>query len=211
MRPARSRGRLVVIAGLAVGVLIAPALANAFPDWSGPYSSKSDSNCTSEYWVDPVTLLFEGDEAHAANVARAFEVHLGWYNQSGGGQRLRVKYNSTQYTCKYMDEQRANGCGTCTRTHARLWHVPASGGANHKVAATPHHEDWITLRFCHAVDENGPNGSGFDRGRQAVANGFEANGHSREHQYWGNTRNFRQCDGGLAGSNGNGVKIGMSH
>ncbi|MGH2989056.1 MAG: hypothetical protein ACRDMA_04215 [Solirubrobacterales bacterium] len=197
-----------------LGVLVAPALAEGFPDWSGPYSSQGDSpNCVSSDWVDPVTLLFEGGEAHAANVARAFEVHLGWFNQSGGGQRLRVKVNATQYSCKFMDAQRANGGSTSARTHARLWHVPASGGANHQVAATPHHEDFVLTCIPprHAVDKNGPNGSGFDRGRQAVANAFEANRHSRQHQSWGNTRNFRQCDGDLAGSNGNGVKIGMGH
>ena len=206
------RGRLVAIASLALGALIAPALAHgSFPNWSAPYSSKSGSDCVSSAWVDPVTMVFEGDEAHAPNVARAFGRHLGWGNQSGSAQRLYVKESAVpSYQCKGMDEQRANGCGTCTRTHARLWRIPASSGANKKVAATPHHEDWVW--YCgHAVDANGSNGSGFDKGRHAVARGFELNGHSRQNHNWGNTRNFKQCDGDWAGSNGVGVSIGMGH
>lgn len=206
------RSRVVVVAMSAAALAIAawPTLSSGFPNWSAPYASRPGYDCVSTAWVDPVGVVFEGDEARHQNVARAFEVHLGWYDNSGEGQALYVKYVQGGYLCVLLDHQRANGGGPQGRHHIRLWHIPASTGPDKKVAGTPHHEDWV-FPCGHAVDANGPNGSGFDRGRQAVRDAFASVGHAVDHREWGNTRNFKQCDNEWAGSNGGGVNIGMGH
>jgi hypothetical protein len=59
-------------------------------------------------------------------------------------------------------------------------------------------------QYCgHAVDANGPSGSGFDQGRREVRIRVgDAAGHSWYTQNWGNTNNFQQCDGDWARSDG---------
>lgn len=113
-----------------------------------------------------------------------------------------------------------SNCGTCTRYHIRLWNVPAAENPL-KSVGDAHHEDWVNWApwnpcgfpgsGSHAVDANGSDGSGFDQGRRATRNGFAAAGHDTSVEYWGNTRNFEQCDNDMAGSNGNGAIIGVWH
>ena len=68
-----------------------------------------------------------------------------------------------------------------------------------------HHEDLIW--YCgHAVDKGGGSSglaSGFDQGRQAIDQGLAGSHTFGGTTYWGNTRQFKQCDGDYAGSNGN--------
>jgi hypothetical protein len=68
-----------------------------------------------------------------------------------------------------------------------------------------HHEDFVW--YCgHAVDKGGlSNGlsSGFDQGRRAIYDAFHGVHDCAGATYWGNTREFKQCDGDYAGSNGN--------
>lgn len=212
------RRRLVLATAVLVGLLsgaMLPAVADSFPDWSAPYSAKPGYGCSNTVWKDPVTVVFNGDEARAPNTARAVEQHLGWTNQDGGSQSLLVKdklsSGSWVYLCNALDEQRANGGSVSTRKHIRLWRIPASSGDSMKVAATPHNEGYNILKcLSHFVFRNDPtDGSGFDQGRRSIQNGFSS--HSQSTTNWGNTRSFQQCDGGWAGSNGTGVVISMGH
>lgn len=58
----------------------------------------------------------------------------------------------------------------------------------------------------------GAAGSGFDWGRRELAQKLFDGGHtSQQNQYWGNTANFKQCDGDYAGSAGTGVLIPNNH
>ena len=54
----------------------------------------------------------------------------------------------------------------------------------------------------HAVDANGPGGSGFDQGRDALEAAFVAAGHVTSRAWWGNTQSLKQCDGDFAASDG---------
>lgn len=178
---------------------------------SGNYSKQSGcpSNGSS---LDPVGVVFFGSTGHAAGAAAAVEQHAGWSVSGGGSQGLNVHQGNGNYACKGTDHQRANG--TLSRFHVRLWFVNAtSGQSTMKSVGTPHHEDFVTSPPCgHAVDSNGPTGSGFDWGRRKLSEEMFDGGHTgQQNQYWGNTANFRQCDGDLAGSSGTGVLIPNNH
>jgi hypothetical protein len=58
-----------------------------------------------------------------------------------------------------------------------------------------------------AVDANGSDGSGFDQGRCELGSSFNRQGFPIDHGNWGNTQNFKQCDGDWAGSDGTGNRI----
>lgn len=129
------------------------------------------------------------------------QTHAGWSNTSGGTQ-----YFSDHGNCYSQHTQRASGCGACGRYHIRIrgQHEDASLGWTATGAA--HHEDWVlTCNYGaggHAVDANGPNGSGFDQGRAQLSNAMSIGGHSYYYSWWGNTQNFQQCDNDYAGSDG---------
>ena len=67
-----------------------------------------------------------------------------------------------------------------------------------------HHEDLVLVPIpCgHAVDSNGPSGSGFDQGRNELERRFAVPGHPTSRVWWGNTQSFKQCDGDYAASDG---------
>lgn len=145
----------------------------------------------------------------AAAAARNTRVHAGWSNTSGGTQSLYVTAAPGLLTCQSMKYQRASGAWS--RFHVRFWRVPESSGSSKLVPAGAHHEDFVWSCPGHAVDSNGPTGSGFDWGRRELVDRFQAGGHWAEGKWWGNTRNFKQCDGDWAGSDGIGVVIGNNH
>ena len=174
----------------------------------------SASDCTPNTAVDPVGIVFHGSQAHAEGAAKAVQHHAGWNVTGGGSQGLWVHQGNQNYQCRGTDHQRANG--TFSRFHIRLWFVDATFNNNvRKSVGTPHHEDFVTNTIppCgHAVDQNGPTGSGFDWGRRKVSDEMWDGGHTgQQNQYWGNTANFKQCDDGYAGSNGVGVTIPVNH
>ncbi len=123
------------------------------------------------------------------------------------------------------------------RYHVRLWFIPSSQNAEErKTVGTPHHEDWIDWNkgignHCkgvldvevlgidlaglgsHAVDKGGVGtgeDSGFDQGRQELRRSFENTRHNVKSEVWGNDERIEQCDEDKAGSNGNGIVIGMN-
>jgi hypothetical protein len=177
-----------VVAFLAALALAAPAHA----DFSSSHYTYSSCGGGA---VDPVNIVFYGSTAYASNAAAHMEHHSGWSNTSGSSQ---VFY--THGYCRGMSTQRASG--TYSRYHLRFfqtYHRDAKG--RYETVADAHHEDWIW--YCgHAVDSNGPGGSGFDQGRWRVYDLLVTRHHWGGYQNWGNTRSFRQCDGDYAGSAG---------
>lgn len=185
-----------------VALVLVPAAAHSFPWFSDPYTG-SGSSCGGA--VDPINLVWKGTNAWADDVARNIEVHAGWTDTSGSTQSIHVPSGGG---CRSMDRQRASAGSTSTRYHIRLWRVTGTDGADKLVIGDAHHEDFVW--YCgHAVDSNGSNGSGFDQGRRRLVDAFST--HYEEGNWWGNTRNFQQCDGDWAGSDGIGVKIGNDH
>lgn len=199
--------KLTYIILACTALAVAPAQAYAFPWFSGEYTI-GGSNCA-ENLKDPVNAVFKGNRGAAA-AARNTVVHTGWSNTSGGTQSLWVvKDAGPVWTCQAMKYQRASG--SWSRFHVRYWRVPESSGDSKLSPATPHHEDFVVSCPGHAVDSNGPTGSGFDWGRRELVDKFQNGGHTAEGKWWGNTQNFKQCDDDWAGSDGVGVVIGNNH
>lgn len=188
-------------------VCLVPVARAAVPDYTGPYT-QSGSSCGAG--IDPITMVWRGPDAYAQNVSGQVHYHTGgyWDNTSGSSQWLWVKDQNNNNSCREMNFQRASGA--YTRIHVRMWYIPLSCCDNKKTTGDPHHEDW-KISCGHAVDQNGSNGSGFDVGRQTIRNNFASGGHYVDTEYWGNTQNFEQCDGGWAGSNGYGALISVYH
>lgn len=193
--------RPILLAAAFLAALLVPSALLAHFD-SGLYSHRS-SDCESR--SDPITIVFYkyGGADRANNHVR---FHTGWGGGTGGGQHFASHGNCSPGT-------RHAESGTLTRFHIRMratYHGDATWGTT--TTATPHHEDWvITCNYGfggHAVDKGGVSQetqwSGFDQGRKRI---FEAlygkNGHTFAGSVnWGNTREFKQCDGDYAGSNG---------
>lgn len=119
----------------------------------------------------------------------------------------------THSTCYAMDGQRADGGILSSRNHFRYKGVHYDPGLGWTSIADAHHEDLIqppspcsNVSPKHAVDSNDePGGSGFNQGRSNVTNKvFAGTSHmSGSYQIWfGNTMPRRQCDGGIAWSDG---------
>ena len=192
------RHALPFVAMLVVGVAALVAAGDAAAHWlSYPYSLRS---CPASYrdQSDPVTVLFVG-EGWALRSLNHIEFHTGWDNESGPSQRFQ-----SHGECGDMHGQRGSGGLFSSRWHVRVRrtaHADATYGTTS--LATPHHEDFVW--YCgHAVDKNGAEGSGFDQGRRRLARLMaESIFHDESGlRYWGNDRDFKQCDGDWAGSNG---------
>jgi hypothetical protein len=198
---------LVALSALGAALVLSTQARGLGLGFSGEYTF-GGGGCPANNHSDPVNILFRGPWANAATSAAQTTWHTTWTNQSGSTQWLWVHTGNNNYDCRAMNYQRASGSGT--RYHVRYWWIPASGGDNKKTAASAHHEDFV-FPCGHAVDSNGPNGSGFDQGRWEVRSRFINGGHFVDSEYWGNTANFQQCDDDWAGSNGNGVLISIYH
>lgn len=104
-----------------------------------------------------------------------------------------------------MHSQRASACGACARYHIRVRGQHSDTTLGYTATGDAYHEDWVASCLpsgWHAVDSNGPSGSGFDQGRGQLSNAMYMGGHYYYYAWWGNTQNFRQCDGDYAGSDG---------
>jgi hypothetical protein len=212
----------VCLASVVASVLLVGAAAHAgFPDMSRPYTQSTDGDCIDDA-IDPINILFIGGRAGVDGVANNFAQHDPIYGPGQGStQRLqrRISDSPLDYRCHTQDAQRANGATDETRHHVRLWFIPASSGSDTKTVGDGHHEDWREWPACgdyptdgdHAVDANGSNGSGFDKGRRRIRDQFADGGHYVENPYWGNDHPFQQCDGEWASSNGNGARIWVGH
>jgi hypothetical protein len=189
---------------------------------SGDYTF-GNANCEGSK-SDPVGVIFRGKHAGPSNVSTYVTDEAGWgWTENDGAQGLLVHQADGSYQCRATDASNAQHSvyGLNSRFHVRLWYVPGSaGGGEVKTVGTPHHEDWITaspFNHCrgatgvgsHAVDKGGVNqalSSGFDQGRHELR-GWLGRRHAWESENWGNTAEFEQCDGDMAGSDGYGVII----
>ena len=189
----------MLVAAIAA-LLAGPATAHF--DASSKYTHRG-CPATFQNRVDPINVVFTtwGTWGRAAN---QIESHAGWTDTSGSAQSF-VDHGS----CFPMHAQRASGSGSRFHVRVRGQHSDATLGW----AATgdAHHEDLVLFPIpCgHAVDSNGPSGSGFDQGRNALEAWFADAGHPTHRVWWGNTASFKQCDGAYAGSDGWTVYIGL--
>lgn len=194
----------------AAAALAVPAAADGH--FSAGFYSHSRSDCASR--TDPITVIFYG-EATAARTLNHVAFHTGWSGGATGGNQ----YFATHGICYPSFGERYDGTVE-DRFHIRAqktYHGDATWGTT--TMSTPHHEDWVTWIWTdcasngfgnHAVDKGGVDKggglqSGFDQGRTAIYNAFYGrSGHEYGGlSYWGNTQEFKQCDGDWAGSHGN--------
>jgi hypothetical protein len=190
--------RIVVLAALATGVagaLVAARLAPAHFDPADPYTH-AECPASSANRVDPINVVFTGWGTWGRAVSQ-IESHLGWTATSGSAQSF-----ADHGRCYAMHAQRASGHGSRFHVRVRGQHKDAELGWT--ATGDAHHEDLVTFPVpCgHAVDSNGPGGSGFDQGRDELERRFDAAGHATSRVWWGNTQSFKQCDGDYAASDG---------
>jgi hypothetical protein len=188
-RFAAAAALVVVLAGVAVG----PALAHF--DGTGRYTHRSCPSSAATR-VDPINVVFTG-WATWGRAESQIGSHAGWADGSGTSQSF-VDHGD----CAPMHTQRASGRGTRFHVRVRGQHWDPTRGWTATGAA--HHEDLVVLPVpCgHAVDSNGPGGSGFDQGRNELERRFSEAGHGTQRVWWGNTQSFKQCDGDYAASDG---------
>lgn len=193
----RRRATLLAAVGLMVlglaAILAAPATAHF--DSSSRYTHR-DCPATSEKRVDPINVVFTswGTWGRAVNQV---EAHTGWSDTSGSAQSF-VDHSG----CYSMHAQRASASGT--RFHVRIRGQHSDDALGWTATGDAHHEDLVMFPApCgHAVDSDGPEGSGFDQGRDELERRFAEAGHRTWREWWGNTLSFKQCDGDYASSDG---------
>jgi hypothetical protein len=192
------------LAALCTLAILIGSPASAHFDSSGKYTH-ANNQCNEGSRVDPVNVVFYtwGTFGRAENQIQA---HAGWFNAQGSDQ-----YFADHGSCNLFHTQRASGDSDDTRFHVRVrgQHSDPNPSLNWTAMGDAHHEDWVPscdfFTGGHAVDSNSedPSGSGFDQGRTELAYLMGFYGHTYYYTWWGNTQNFLQCDGDLAGSDGN--------
>jgi len=147
---------VATFAALWIASVGTPALAHL--DTTDRYTHRACPG-TAATRTDPINVVFTtwGTWGRAES---QIETHAGWTSTSGSPQSF-VDHGG----CFSMHTQRASGLGTRFHVRVRGQHQdPALGWV---AAAAAHHEDLVLFPIpCgHAVDSNGPRGSGFDQGR----------------------------------------------
>jgi hypothetical protein len=187
---------LAVLLAISGAVLAAGAgVAHAHFDRGAPYTHEG-CPASFENRVDPVNVVFTGWGTWGRAESQ-IESHAGWTATSGTTHSF-VDHGA----CRPMHTQRASGEGTRFQVRVRGQHPDAALGWT--ATGDAHHEDLVVFPVpCgHAVDSNGPGGSGFDQGRDELVRRFASAGHPAERVWWGNTQSFKQCDGDYAASDG---------
>ena len=177
---------------------------------SGLYSHRAN-NCSSR--SDPITVVFYA-YATGSRTLNHIKAHTGWGGGSGGGQ-----YFASHGICGAGTQHAESGLFTRYHIRMRKTYDGDTTWRGTTTVGTPHHEDWIdTINELdcwpgnHAVDKGGVSqpypynqgNSGFDQGRKRIFNAlYGQSGHTYAlSENWGNTQEFKQCDGDWAGSNG---------
>jgi hypothetical protein len=183
----------LAVAGLLLG--LGSSVAVAHFDATSPYTH---AECPAAFGnrVDPINVVFTGWGTWGRAESQ-IQSHAGWTATSGSAQSF-VDHGA----CRPMHTQRASGEGT--RFHVRLRGQHADAALGWTATGDAHHEDLVVFPApCgHAVDSNGPDGSGFDQGRDELERRFVSGGHPSSRAWWGNTQSFKQCDGDYAASDG---------
>jgi hypothetical protein len=217
--------RLAVAAALVLALSLAAASTggardakrlriNDAPSWDVPAWSYTHNSCDGDpnlNRVDPVNFVMYqyGTIGRVTNQVH-YHTTAHWSDTGGSSQYFGEHTGG----CWLMDAQQASGNVWESRYHIR-WHAGRSNGGydpnwGNWSVGDAHHEDLVVA--CpyypgHAVDQNGPNGSGFDQGRRKLRQDLEAGGHYWSSVWWGNTQGFTQCDGGVASSDGYNVHV----
>lgn len=191
-----------MILGLATaaGACISPTVASGhFVQSSYTFGA---NGCTVEQRSDPVNMIFYGSRATAALTNFTVQISAGWTSGTGSDQWLQ-----SHGDCYHFHYQTASGL--LTRYHIRMWQMPGLDLKNRYITyGAVHHEDFVVGNGCgipgsHAVDADGPQGSGFDQGRQRLGQYLgDAGFVLGEIDWWQNIQSFRQCDGDNARSDG---------
>jgi len=191
---------VVALAALVVAAAGGPARAHF--DAVDRYTHRA-CPATAGNRTDPVNVVFRtwGTWGRAES---QIESHTGWTATSGSSQFF-VDHGG----CFPMHSQRASGQGSRFHVRVRGQHQDAALGWVAMGGA--HHEDLVLFPIpCgHAVDSNGPSGSGFDQGRDELERQITSAGHLAYRVWWGNTQSFKQCDGDYAASDGWTVFVGL--
>jgi len=188
-------GALALVLPAVVVALLLAVPAPAHFDGSDRYTH---GRCpgTASNRIDPLNVLFRTWGTYGRALSQT-ETHVGWGDEAGNSQ-----YFVDHATCTLMHGQRASGAAWSSRFHLRVRGQHEDPVLGWTATGDAHHED-LVLICGHAVDANGPEGSGFDQGRNELRARMAAAGHGiSTGNWWGNTQNFKQCDGDLAGSNG---------
>ncbi|MEV4421852.1 hypothetical protein AB0L40_17985 [Patulibacter sp. NPDC049589] len=133
----------------------------------------------------------------SADVESMIEHAGNWKVHTGGAQD-----GKSHGVCGPVDAQTASG--DLTRFHVRLFaNYDLDLKGRREVFATPHYEEFGTCGHAVASNTSNISGSGFDQGRIQLTNLMVNDGYSiGDNQNWGNTQNFMQCNGDIAGSTG---------
>jgi hypothetical protein len=185
---------VLVLAAVAVLALVAsPAFAHF--DAADRYTHDACPAAPANR-VDPINVVFTGWGTWGRAQSQV-EAHAGWTETTGSTQSF-----GDHGGCFTMNSQRASG--HAARFHARFRGQHPDPALGWTTTADAHHEDlvWFPAACGHAVDSNGPGGSGFDQGRDELERRFAEAGHATRRVWWGNTQSFKQCDGDYAGSDG---------
>jgi hypothetical protein len=185
------------VALLGTAMLLVASPATAHFDSTSRYTYKA-SSCDSGSRIDPINVVFYtwGTWGRAENQVQA---HARWSDAGGSGQ-----YFQDHGICYFMHTQRASAGVSSSRYHIRIRGQHEDPSLGWTATGDAHYEDIVLCDRLpkHAVRENGPTGSGFDWGRNELSNAMGMGGHSYYYTWWGNTQNFRQCDGEYARSDG---------
>jgi hypothetical protein len=164
--------------------------------------SFNDGSCSKR--VDPVTTIFFYN-AYAPWVNRHIPHHGVWVNDvtyEGSVEPLQYFWDANWCTPLWGAWASASAlAGSRYHVRFREGHYVDPVYTNFSLS-TPHHE---TRQSCgHVVDPTVNGWSGFDQGRKELANTMAAPAgpHYSYYQYVGNAMQMTQCNGALAGSNG---------
>ena len=187
------RFALVVLVASAGALAGTPARAHF--DAADRYTHKAcPASATNR--IDPINVVYTAWGTWGRAESQV-ESHTGWTAGSGSAQSF-----TDHGGCGAMHTQRASGQGS--RFHVRLRGQHPDAALGWTATAAAHHEDHVLFPVpCgHAVDANGPGGSGFDQARDELVRQFTSAGHPSYRVWWGNTQSFKQCDGDYAASDG---------
>jgi len=149
--------------------------------------------------ADPVNFALY-DHGTIGRITNQVSYHAHWSDTGGSTQSFGERSTGS---CFHMDAQAASGNVWNSRYHIRFHHLTKQDPSYFDVTVgDAHHEDFVWTCPGHAVDQDGPQGSGFDQGRRNLRQNMEAGGHYWWSTWWGNTQQFTQCDGGVANSDG---------
>jgi hypothetical protein len=189
------RQLMVAVVSATFMLLVAVASASAHFDTSGQYTHGTSGGCTTANRIDPINVVFYTWGTWGRAEDQVTDHAVWWYGD--GSQQTFYDHGN----CSLMHTQRASLDQFNPRYHIRIRGQHSDPTLGWTATGDAHHED-LVVTCGHAVDANGPNGSGFDQGRAQLSNAMSLGGHSYYYSWWGNTQNFKQCDGDYAGSDG---------